>query len=185
METDVDRKRRFESAVAEVYEPLQRYLRRRAQADDVSELLNDVLLVLWRRLDDVPMADLRLWSYGVAKRCLANNRRGNDRRRRLAGRLADAPLTHPRHDQRPLSDDAHNDLTTALAQLDDSERELVRLWAWEQLEPREIAIVLDTTANAVSLRLTRAKKKIASSMSRQNLTHAGHEVFGHRKEAKS
>lgn len=185
MEADVDRKQRFESAVAEVYEPLQRYLGRRAHADDVSELLNDVLLVLWRRLDDVAFDDLRPWSYGVAKRCLANNRRGNARRYRLTGRLAADPLAHPRHDQLLLSDDAQDDLTNALAQLDDSERELVWLWAWERLEPREIAIVLDTTANAVSLRLTRAKKKIAASMRRQNLTDAGHEAFGHGDEAKS
>lgn len=185
MEADNDRKQRFESAVAEVYEPLQRYLGRRAQADDVPELLNDVLLVLWRRLDDVPTDDLRPWSYGVAKRCLANNRRGLDRRHRLVGRLAADPLTHPRHNQPSLSDDTRSDLTNALAQLDDSERELVRLWAWEQLEPREIAIVLDTSANAVSLRLTRAKKKIASAMRRQSLNRAGHEAFGHRVEAQS
>ncbi len=172
-------------AVAEVYDPLQRYLGRRAHADDVSELLNDVLLVLWRRLDDVPMADLLPWTYGVAKRCVANNRRGNDRRHRLVGRLIADPFTPRHHDQPSLSDDAHNELTTALTRLDESERELVRLWAWERLEPREIAIVLDTTANAVSLRLTRAKKKIASSMRRQNDADAGHEAFGYRKGARS
>ncbi|MEQ1874049.1 MAG: sigma-70 family RNA polymerase sigma factor [Ilumatobacteraceae bacterium] len=183
MEADVDRRKRFESAVAEVYEPLQRYLGRRAQAEDVSELLNDALLVLWRRLDDVPIDDLRPWSYGVAKLCLANSRRGNNRRLRLVGRLTADPLTHLSHGQHAPSDDGHDELTTALNQLDDSERELVRLWAWEQLEPREIAIALDTTANAVSLRLTRAKKKIASSM-RQSGASGGHEAFGHREEAR-
>jgi RNA polymerase sigma-70 factor, ECF subfamily len=185
MEVAVDRKQRFESIVAEVYEPLQRYLGRRAHADDVSELLNDVLLIVWRRLDDVPAADLRPWTYGVAKRCLANHRRGNDRRLRLVGRLAADPLTRAPHVQPSTPDDAHHGLITALAELDHSERELVRLWAWEQLEPREIAIVLDTTANAVSLRLTRAKKKLALSMQRQNLARAGHEGFGHKKEARS
>ena len=61
----------------------------------------------------------------------------------------------------------------------------VRLWAWEQLQPREIALVLDTTANAVSLRLSRAKKKLAMSIERQNRERAGHVVFGHRKEIES
>lgn len=184
MEADVDRKKRFESAVAAVYEPLQRYLGRRAHADDASELLNDVLMVVWRRLDDVPIDDLQPWSYGVAKRCVANNRRGNDRRLRLISRLAADPLTHSGYARPPMFDDAHDELTTALGQLDDSERELVRLWAWEQLEPREIAIALDTTANAVSLRLARAKRKIASSM-RQSGTNAGHESFGYREETRS
>lgn len=183
MEADTDRKRRFESVVAELYEPLQRFLGRRAPADDVSELLNDVLLVLWRRLEDVPVHDLLPWSYGVAKRCLANHRRGSDRRLRLVGRLMADPLGHQKQTQPSQPDDAHDDLAAALGQLDEAERELVRLWAWEHLEPREIAIVLQTSVNAVSLRLTRAKKKIASLMQRQNSTQAGHKSFGHTKEA--
>ncbi len=184
MEADADRKRRFEAIVAQVYEPLQRYLGRRAATDDVSELLNDVLLVLWRRLDDVPSGDVRPWSYGVAKRCLANRRRGNDRRLRLVGRLAEQGFTRP--DRDPLWPDGGSDaLMHALGDLGDSERELVRLWAWEQLEPREIAIVLDTTANAVSLRLARVKEKLASSMERQNRSTAGHEVDGHGKKTRS
>ncbi len=177
MEADADRERRFEAIVAQVYEPLQRYLGRRAPADDVSELLNDVLLVLWRRVDDLPIDDLHPWSYGIAKRCLANQRRGNDRRLRLVGRLAA---------ERPVAPSESNDaLMRALDELGESERELVRLWAWEQLEPREIAIVLDTTANAVSLRLARARRKLASAIERQNHISAGHEVDGHGKKTRS
>ena len=50
---------------AEVYEPLQRYLRRRAHADDAADALADTLLVVWRRLDDVPDDPLP-WCYGAA-----------------------------------------------------------------------------------------------------------------------
>ena len=39
---------------AEVYEPLQRYVRRRADAAAVDDVVADTMLVLWRRLDDVP-----------------------------------------------------------------------------------------------------------------------------------
>jgi RNA polymerase sigma-70 factor (ECF subfamily) len=185
METDVGRQARFESIVDEVYEPLQRYFGRRARADDVSELLNDALMIIWRRLDDVPTDDARPWSYGVAKRCLANHRRGNERRLRLVGRLAAEPLTRERLGERPMVDGDHDELLIALGELDEPARELVRLWAWEQLEPREIAIVLGTTVNAVSVRLTRAKKKLASSMQRQNVASAGQEGFGHRTETGS
>ena len=178
----VDREARFEAAVTEVYEPLQRYFGRRARPEDVSELLNDALLVIWRRLDDIPWSDIRPWSYGVAKRCLANQRRGDRRRLRLVGQVASqAPVTAL--DQEIEVGDVENPaLSVALAELEDAERELIRLWAWEQLEPREIAIVLETTANAISLRLTRAKKKLASSIERQNRDRAGHEGLGHRKE---
>jgi len=37
-----------------VYEPLQRYLRRRTDAAAADDVLGDALLVMWRRLDDVP-----------------------------------------------------------------------------------------------------------------------------------
>ena len=37
------------------------------------------------------------------------------------------------------------------------EAELLRLWAWEQLGPAQIATVLDLTPNAVSIRLHRAR----------------------------
>ena len=182
MLTDLERRGRFEAVVGVVYEPLQRYLGRRAQPADVSELLNDSLLVIWRRLDDVPLDDPLAWSYGVAKRCLANHRRGARRRLRLVGRVIDRAPRIPLASGSPVGDFDHPQLETALDELDESDRELIRLWAWEQLEPREIAVVLDMTPNAVSLRLTRVKKRIVSSMERHDGAAAGQEGVGHRKE---
>ena len=182
MHASPNREARFESVANEVYEPLQRYLSRRARPEDVSELLNETLLVIWRRLDDLPPDDVRPWAYGVAKRCLANQRRGNTRRLRLVSRVSSTAATNAQANELSAADSDHPELSTALAELDESDRELMRLWAWEQLQPREIALVLDTTANAVSLRLSRAKKKLAMSIERQNRERAGHVVFGHRKE---
>jgi RNA polymerase sigma-70 factor (ECF subfamily) len=48
----------------------------------------------------------------------------------------------------------------AMARLRPDEAELLRLWAWEQLGPAEIAAVLDLTPNAVSIRLHRAREKL-------------------------
>lgn len=51
-------------------------------------MLADVLLALWRRLDDVP-ADASLpYAYGVARRCLADSRRSAGRQDRVVARLA-------------------------------------------------------------------------------------------------
>ena len=51
----------FEDVVNEVYEPLQRYLRRRTDPTTAEDVLADVLLVLWRRVDDIPAgASIRL-----------------------------------------------------------------------------------------------------------------------------
>ena len=52
-------------------------------------------------------------------------------------------------------------------------------WAWEQLEPREIATVLQITPNAASVRLSRARKKLARHMTRKDPASSGHKRVGH------
>ena len=180
METSVHddpaRRAAFETAVAEVYEPLQRYLLRRCAADDADEVLNDIQLTIWRRLEDVP-DDRRLpWAYGIARRCLANHRRGSVRRLRLVEKAGANARVH----DDGWTSDADVRLHDAMGRLNDADREIVRLWAWERLEPREIAQVLGTSANAVSLRLTKARRKLELEISRQNPAPAGHERYeGH------
>lgn len=177
MSPDLERRTRFERVAAEVYEPLQRYLRRRADVDDAGDVLAETLLVVWRRLDDVPAEPLP-WCYGAARRCLANHRRGERRRVRLVER-AGAHLDRDvdaRLDPQTVVDGSDPELAAALRTLTDAEAEIVRLWAWEQLEPRQIAEVLETTANAVSVALARAKRKVASRLAedRQDPGRAGH-----------
>jgi RNA polymerase sigma-70 factor, ECF subfamily len=174
---DPERRRRFEALVAETQQPLERYLRRRASADDADDLLGDVLLTMWRRLDDIP-EDRRLpWSYGVARRALLNHRRSRRRHLRLVERISAQPGLGHGFDPAGATD--HPELAEALASLPESDLEVVTLWAWEGLEPREIAVVLGTTPNAVGLRLSRARKKLASLLERQDRARAGHRGDGH------
>lgn len=133
--------------------------------------MGDVLLTLWRRLDDVPGPEALPWCFGVARRALANQRRADMRRLRLVERLEAQPPTWID----PEGTEQHPELAAALATLTDAEREVVVLWAWEGLEPRQIATVVESNANAVSLRLTRAKKKLAREILRQDPHGAGHE----------
>ena len=152
-QSDADRRRRFEGVVAAVYEPVQRYLRRRTDPATADDVLGDVLLVLWRRLDDVP-AELPLpYAYGVARGSLANSRRSAVRQERVVQRLAQQYRPAQESDGDPV-------LAEALEALPEADRELLRLWAWEQLAPRELALVLGISANAVSIRLHRAKQKL-------------------------
>ena len=55
----------------------------------------------------------------------------------------------------------------ALDGLPEPDRELLRLWAWEQLPPREIAVVLGITPNAASIRLHRATQKLKAELERR------------------
>ena len=169
------RRDRFEAVATDVFEPLQRYLRRRAAIDDAADVFGDAMLTIWRRLDDVPADDPLPWCYGVARRCLANHRRSTDRRLRLVDKAA-ATLAPPSDaDPQRAIDDLDPALSAALLVLTPAEADIVRLWAWEALEPHEIAIVIDSTANAVSVALTRARRKLRAELQpgRQEPTDAG------------
>jgi RNA polymerase sigma-70 factor, ECF subfamily len=167
-----ERRDRFESLVAEVHDPLQRYIRRRVAADEGGDVLSDVLLTVWRRLEDAPDGAVLPWSYGIARRTLSNHRRAASRHLKLVERL-EAERT-PVRDDDPAGQFDDPELGAALAALPAADQEILRLWAWEQLEPREIALALGSTANAVSLRLSRARKKLADAMPRQDPSSPGH-----------
>ena len=146
----------FDALVADVYQPLQRYLRRRTDAETAGDVLGDVLLVMWRRVDDIPSDAPLPWCYGVARRCLANALRQSDRQLRVIKRIAAQPPP-----AEPPSDPA---LDEALRLLSTSDQELLRLWAWENLAPGEIALALGITSNAASIRLHRAIKKLKKQL---------------------
>jgi len=171
--SDLERRSRFEAIAEEVFEPLQRYLRRRTDPDRAQDALSDVMLVVWRRLDDVPHDAALPWTYGIASRVLANQRRTESRHLKLVDRLQSEPRVSEVPD--PAETGSDPDLEAAIARLNEEEREYVRLWAWEGLEPREIATVKGVTANAATLRLSRARSKLAKYLERQDRLHAGQE----------
>ncbi|WP_209719212.1 sigma-70 family RNA polymerase sigma factor [Marmoricola sp. OAE513] len=167
-QTQDARRAAFEQVVGEVVEPLRRFLARRTDPSTADDVLGDVLLVLWRRLDGLP-SDPLPWAYGVARNCLANAERGARRQRRLANRIA---IVDPPVEVAP-TDEADERVREALAAMSEREAELLRLWAWEQLAPAEIATVLGISANAASIRLHRARGKFKQQLRKID------EVTGH------
>lgn len=175
--TDADRRARFEAVATEVFDPLQRYLRRRATSEDAADVFSTTLLTIWRRLDDVPTDEPLPWCYGVARRTLANHRRGVERHLRLVERVG-GTASIVAVDAAAAIDDQQPELVAALATLSDADAEIVRLWAWEGLEPREIATVLDTTPNAVSVALSRSKRRLRAELVGQDPPPPGQEPDG-------
>lgn len=172
---ELTREQRFEALLSLVHDPLQRYLRRRTVEHE--DVLSDVCAVLWRRLDDVPLGEELPWTYGVARGCLANASRAQARRGRLLLRLGREPLAPP-----PESDPA---LAEALSGLPAADQEVLRLWAWEQLAPREIAVVLGVTPNAASIRLSRATTRLRTALLGKSAAAAGQKHGdGRREEAR-
>jgi RNA polymerase sigma-70 factor, ECF subfamily len=167
---EADRRARFEELARELMDPLRHYLARRTDPATADDVLSDTLLVCWRRLDDVPDSALP-WAYGVARNCLANAQRGERRRQRLAARIA---AVAPPDQSTPNPDARDDELLEAMAALRQEDAELLRLWAWEQLTPAEIATVLQISANAASIRLHRAREKLGEEL-RKIQQVSGHE----------
>ncbi len=172
------RRDRYQQAAIAVHEPVFRFVRRRASAEVADDVMADMLLVLWRRLDDVTDGGELPYCLGVARRCLANQLRSGERRKRLFGRLStnmprDAFETQPTH-----GSDDYPELRQALAKLPRSEREVLTMWAWDHLEAREIAEILGITPNAAAIRLHRAKQRLGDELRRKNLLPTGQSTSG-------
>ena len=154
---------RFTALACLVAVPLRKYVGRRTDPDTAEDVLAETFVVLWRRLEDIPADNPLPWCYAVTRRCLANATRAAHRQQRLVKRLT---LVRPREHIEPILDDA--DLYLALGRLSEQDRELVRLWAWEQLTPQEIAVVLGVTPNAARIRLHRARAKLGQLLQGRN-----------------
>jgi RNA polymerase sigma-70 factor (ECF subfamily) len=154
---------RFEALFERNYHDVARFCARRsATPEDGEDAATEVFGTAWRRIADVPPAPQdRLWLFGVARRTLANANRANVRRTRLALRLqANAPPPAPPPDAGAEA----RVLVQALAALSASDRELLLLTGWEELTPAQIAVVVGSSAAAVSRRLHRARRRLAAQL---------------------
>ena len=158
------RRERFEATYRELYAPICGYaLRRVREPEDAAEVIAETFATLWRRFDACPQdAELRLWLFGVARRVIANQRRGERRRSALGERLVESfdPAAFDLLD--PTEDTS--ELARAFAALSESDRELLSLEAWEGLTREEIAVALGTNRATVRLRLHRARRRLRDAL---------------------
>jgi len=167
---------RFQDLYQRTRRDLLAYLMRRAgSAEDAAEALSETYLIAWQKLDTIPPGDqARPWLFGVARNLLMN---GATRHRthdalieRLANELRDAQPA-------PASDDeARRTIGRALAALQERDREILTLTAWDGLTPREIAAVMNTSANVIRIRLHRSRAQLRKQLShmRGDSTQATH-----------
>jgi RNA polymerase sigma factor (sigma-70 family) len=135
-------------------------LRRTATREDAEDVVAETFLTAWRRLEWLPDGEgARPWLYGIARKVLANQRRGNVRRARLEGRVAAFAVPQP-------SDTADEvaAVAVAFARLSDDDREVLALTAWEELDAGETATALGCSRNAVRIRLHRARRRLAHDL---------------------
>lgn len=163
----MERRERFEAAYRDLYEPICGYTFRRVRdPEDAAEVIAETFVTLWRRFDRCPEgAELRPWLFGVARRVIANQRRGAWRRTALGERLVanfDAAAFHAAD-----SPDEPSPLARAFTGLSASDRELLALVAWEGLSRDELATAFGTSRSVVRLRLHRARRRLHDALDHQ------------------
>lgn len=138
-------------------------IRRSETLADAEDAAAETFAIAWRKIDMAPDAPVP-WLYAIARRVLANQRRGNGRRARLAALLRTDDVPTPLR----AGDDLDGPAFAALAALSPADQEILRLVAWEELRHPEIAEVLGITPNAVAIRVHRARARFATALDRRS-----------------
>ena len=157
-----EREERFQEIYDAAYVDLLRFVRRRVHPTHAEDVVGEVMLVAWRRLDDVP-ADLsaaRAWLFGVARKVLQNTRRRDDRHEGIAVRLTEGRHSLADADQHPDLVAHRVDLAAAWPLLSALHQEAIALSVLDGLTAPEAAAVLGISSTAFRLRLSRARRTL-------------------------
>ena len=147
----------IEPFLREISPDLLAYFSRRVwPVEDAADCLSETLLVLWRRRADLPTehSERRAWAFGTARRILANFRRGALRRLALSDRLRETLATAA------VSTGAVDAVSEAIAELKESDRELLTLVLWDGFGVAEAGAVLGMRPATARTRLARAKARL-------------------------
>lgn len=155
---------RFARLVHEHATAVANYLRRRLYPltpSDLDDLVEETMVVVWRRLDRVPVDAELPWMLGVARNVLRNARRSRNRRSTFEATLR-PPSVDPSAEELVVADDS---VREALASLSEDDREILLLNAWDGLDTHELGAYLVISTNAAAVRLSRAQSRFRELLS--------------------
>jgi len=186
--TDGDHGRqRFDVLYQTYYPAIYRYLLRRLPTglatEEAADVAAEVFATAWRKIGAVPETpEDRLWLYGVARRALHRSRRSSSRRDQLSARLQFQAKTTSADDWgEPRPEEI---MIAALQRLEPGDREVLYLVSWDGLSNTEAASVLGCSANAVAVRLHRARNRLRAQLGHPvPITEPPPEVAGIEKES--
>lgn len=123
------------------------------------DVVSDVFVVAWRRIDEVP-EDALPWLLVVARNTIGNRRRGIARQHRLTDELANLQRSSTASVGADEVAIERRAMLAALAGLSSAEREAVLLTGWDGLSVAQAAVVAGCSRRAFELRLNRARNRL-------------------------
>jgi RNA polymerase sigma-70 factor (ECF subfamily) len=164
------REKQFNELYLSTREDVLSYLIRRARTlEDAADALAETYTAAWVKLDKIPKGEeTRLWLFGAARiellRATDRSRRHDDVISSLAEEIRSTLSDH----YPAIGIDA--ELKAAMSQLSVRDQEILRLTAWEELTPREIAIVTGLSPNVVRVHLHRARRQLQALLRNESQT---------------
>jgi RNA polymerase sigma factor (sigma-70 family) len=152
---------RFSTLVEPNLPSLRAYVERRCPelTDDV---MQEVGVVAWRRLSEMPRGHERAWLFGVTRMTLLAERR------KAAARhvefVDDAAAFNAVAAPTGFSSSLAAPVAQALARISERDRDLLLLTAWEGLSTAEAAEALAIRPTAARMGLVRARRRLASAL---------------------
>jgi RNA polymerase sigma-70 factor (ECF subfamily) len=158
---EIERRHEFEMLYSTYVGLVLGYALRRAPRVEAEEIVGDVFLTAWRRLDDLP-SDPLPWLLASARNVLRNQRRSAHRQGALTARVSLDRQTGPSDDPADRVIEVERALA-ALDQLTDLQREAVLLLTWEGLTRQQAAAALGCSRAALAVRLYRARVTLSAA----------------------
>jgi RNA polymerase sigma-70 factor, ECF subfamily len=150
---------RFQQLYVDHADAVFTFVSRRLSTGDVEDLVADVFLVAWRRREQLPV-DPRGWLLGVARRLLANSRRGEARSAALLDRLSREPAPAANAEE----GESRASILSALDTLETDDRDLLELLAWDGLSRDQLAAVFGVNRATIAVRVHRARRKLTAAL---------------------
>jgi RNA polymerase sigma-70 factor (ECF subfamily) len=145
---------------------VHRYLARRAGREAADDLASLCFTVAFERRGsfDPRFGDARPWLYGIASNLLRQHWRAEERVLATVSELKEDPACRDPdgHGMTSGGDDA--ELARALASLDPAQRDVLLLYAWEELSYEEISVALNVPVGTVRSRLARARARVRAEL---------------------
>ncbi|TPW78077.1 RNA polymerase sigma factor [Schumannella soli] len=155
-------RRAFEANAADLLAYLERRTDPRSAAADV---LGDAMETAWRKVRQLPSDPdgARMWLFVVARNTLLNQRRSLGRHRAAVERLRGVMISN----SAPPTTDAEEvelrvTIQAALAELPDSEAEIVRLVNWDGFSLAEVAALEGIAPSTIRSRYAKALRSLVT-----------------------
>jgi RNA polymerase sigma-70 factor, ECF subfamily len=155
---------RFDKLFTDHIDIVLAYALARVDPETAKDAVADTFLVAWRRLGEVP-DPARSWLLGVTRRTLANQRRGLRRQRLVVERMTRTWVGPESSGESVEGFTERSTVIAALNGLRANDRELLFLVAWDGLDHKEAAEVLNCSPRAFAVRLHRARRRLESALS--------------------